>query len=334
MRSQLLAATVILGALPAGARAQDSGDSTRWCDLLPRPPYRTLERVSVPGGWFEAYRVDPGVFALYEPLQFQEVISYLVLGEQRALLFDTGLGIGRIAEVVKVLTPLPVTVLNSHTHFDHVGGNADFERVLALDTEYTRANTRGFPHEAVAGEVTPEALCAGLPAGFVAAQYRTRPYAPQEFIRDGHEVDLGGRRLTVLHIPGHTPDAVAVLDRAHGLLFTGDSFYEGPIWLTAPETDLPAYGRSVERLAELAPGLRKVFPAHNVAVADPRRLVELRDAMIEVRSGRGKGTEKGSGRVEFVFEGFSILTSMKALGGAPVDSKRGGSGLGDPDPEP
>ena len=316
------------GASVAAQTPASAPEPARWCDLLPRPAYRALERVPAPGDWFQVYRVDEGVFALYEPLQAQEAISYLILGSKRALLFDTGMGIGRIADVVKALTALPVTVLNSHTHFDHVGGNAEFDRILALASDYTRANTRGFAHEVVAGEVAGSSLCAGLPPGFEASSYRTRPWHPGTFVRDGYEVDLGGRQLQVLHVPGHTPDAVALLDRPHGLLFTGDTFYEGPVWLTAPETDFQAYARSVDRLAALAPSLRKLLPAHNAAVADPKRLIQLREAVRRVQSGVATPVDRGNDQVEFLFEGFSILTTKRALLGKTSEGKSGGSGLG------
>src|SRR5215510_1299191 len=105
----------------AGASAEQGGEPLRpeWCRELPRPEYAKLERVNVHDDWFEVYRIRPGVFAIYEPHQFEEVISYLVIGSKRALLFDTGMGIGKISDVVMELTKLPVIVLNSHTHFDH-----------------------------------------------------------------------------------------------------------------------------------------------------------------------------------------------------------------------
>ena len=301
--------------------------ATRWCDLLPRPGNKSLPRVDLPDDWFVVYRLGDGVFALCEPFQFQEVISYLILGSRSALLFDTGLGIGNINRIVNKLTRLPVTVLNSHTHFDHVGGNADFDRILAMDTDYTRANARGFSHEAIQGEVEPAALCRGVPAGFDKAGYRTRPFTPAQFIEDGHTIDLGGRRLTVLHVPGHTPDAVALLDAAAGLLFTGDSFYEGTIWLYVPETDLTAFAASVDRLAAMVSKLKKLHPSHNVAVSAPEWLSQLKAAIGQVRSGQAKGVETADGQITFSFEGFKILTSRAALAGRRGDPTRGGTGL-------
>ena len=247
--------------------------SERWCDLLPRPGNAALSRVSVSSDWFEVYRVADGVFALAEPLQFQEVISYLIVGTDRALLFDTGLGLVPIRAVVEELTRLPVQVLNSHTHFDHVGGNAEFDSILALDTPYTRANSRGFPHAALAGEVAPASLCRGAPKGADTEGFRTRPWRPSRTAADLDRIDLGGRVLEVLHVPGHTPDAVALLDRAGGLLWTGDSYYDGTIWLYVPETSLDDYEASMARLAALAPRLKTLLPAHNTASADPSRLL-------------------------------------------------------------
>jgi glyoxylase-like metal-dependent hydrolase (beta-lactamase superfamily II) len=309
------------------ATPNETAPVTRWCDLLPRPSNRRLPRVDLPDNWFVVYRIGDGVFAICEPFQFQEVISYLILGSRSALLFDTGLGIGRINGIVNKLTSLPVTVLNSHTHFDHVGGNADFDRILAMDTDYTRANARGFSHEVIKGEVEPAALCRGVPAGFDSAGYRTHSFTPSQFIKDGHTIDLGGRRLDVLHVPGHTPDAVALVDAAAGLLFTGDSFYEGTIWLYVPETDLTAFAASVDRLAALVPSLKKLHPAHNVAVSAPEWLSRLKVAIGQVRSGQAKGVENDGGQITFSFEGFKILTSRAALAGRRGDPTRGGSGL-------
>lgn len=297
-----------LACAPGGESAPESRAAPAgFCSNVPRSQYADLERVEVPDDWFEVYRVAPRVYAIYEPSQFQEVISYLILGEEGALLFDTGMGIGRIRAVVDALTALPVTVLNSHTHMDHVGGNAEFERVLAMDTEFTRTRARGRTNAEVRGEVAASALCRVLPSGVTEDGYHTRAFEISAFIGDGHRIELGGRTLEVVAVPGHTPDAIALLDREAGFLWTGDSFYEGPIWLFAPETDLEAYRSSMARLAELVPELTTLFTGHNTPVAQPSRLLELNDAVGAMFDGIAVGNRLRDGGVEFVFEGFSIM---------------------------
>ncbi|HJS58492.1 MAG TPA: MBL fold metallo-hydrolase [Vicinamibacteria bacterium] len=327
VRGAVLAWAVVV---PSFGFSRPAPAPARWCELLPRPANAALERVEVTSDWFEVYRVSEGVFAFVEPLQFQEAISYLILGADRALMFDTGMGLVPLRPVVGRLTKLPVEVLNSHTHFDHVGGNAEFERILALDTAYTRANARGFAHAKVAGEVESSAFCRGAPRALDPASYHTRPWRATRVVADGEKIDLGSRMLEVLHVPGHTPDAIALLDRANGLLWTGDSYYDGTIWLYVPETDLDAYERSMARLATLVPGLRRLLPAHNTASAEPRRILEVKNAIREVRAGNREGKPEEKGRVVFAFDGFSILTSAPLLAGRKAPGTQGGSGLDSP----
>jgi glyoxylase-like metal-dependent hydrolase (beta-lactamase superfamily II) len=112
--------------------------------------------------------------------------------------------------------------------------------------------------------------------------------------------------LKVIGVPGHTPDSIALLDQKNGLLFTGDTFYAGPIYLYRPETDLGAYLASVKTLAALAPHLRLLLPAHNVPVASPSILPKVVSAMQRVRRGEVKPVSK-DGKHEYIFEGFSFL---------------------------
>ena len=330
----VVCAAVLVGLLacssaprPAPPPPPPAAAGPRWCTELPRAANRALETVDAGTDWFHVYRAADGVFALVESDQFQEAISYLIVGRTRALLFDTGIGLVPIRPVVERLTSLPIEVLNSHTHYDHVGGNAEFDRILAMDTPYTRANERGFPHSELAGEVAPESFCHGAPAGADLAGFRTRAWRPARIIADGDTVDLGGRLLEILSVPGHTPDALALLDRANGLLFTGDSYYDGAVWLYVPETDLDAYDRSMTRLGALGPVVKRLLPAHNTAAADPARLLQVRDAVRRVRSGELTGQDQGSNRVLFSFDGFSVLTSKPLLKKAAGDRTRGGSGL-------
>lgn len=322
---------VALSAFAACARPKTpplaAGASERWCKSIPRRANAALERVKVTSDWFDVYRVTDGVFAIVEANQFQEAISYLIVGTKQALMFDTGIGLMPIRPVAEQLTNLPIEVLNSHTHYDHVGGNAEFDRILAMDTPYTRANESGFTHAELAGEVASESFCHGAPKGADTAGFHTRAWKPSRIIADGDTVDLGGRVLEIIGAPGHTPDALALLDRAHGLLWTGDTYYDATIWLYVPETDLDAYERSIARLAALAPSLTRLLPAHNTASANPAHLAEARDAIRQVRSGAVKGEEQSGNRVVFWFPAFAILTSKPLLAGQRGDPTRGDSGL-------
>ena len=84
--------------------ASAAAQTPDWCKKLPRPAYSNLERVRVSDPWFEVYKIRPGVFAIYEPHQFEEVISYLIAGDQKAVLFDTGMG---ISNTLQRRYPLP-----------------------------------------------------------------------------------------------------------------------------------------------------------------------------------------------------------------------------------
>jgi glyoxylase-like metal-dependent hydrolase (beta-lactamase superfamily II) len=277
-----------------------------WCRARPRPEYKNLERVAVSDSWFEVYRVAPSVYAIYEPHQSEETISYLISGTVASLLFDTGMGIGDLKKVVGELTQLPVVVLNSHTHNDHVGDNWQFEKVYAIDTDFTRQNARGSREDAQA-ELEPGQICGNLPAGFDAKAYATKPWKITRYLHDRELIELGERKLEVIATPGHTPDAVSLFDRNNGLLFTGDTYYPARIWLFRPETDLTAYDASIRRLSALAPKVKVVLGAHNIPVADPSVLPRLVTAFEKVRSGKVTAIPESAGKVTYKVDGFAFL---------------------------
>ena len=294
-------------------------ESETWCNEPVRKGWENYNELTTQYTWFKVYLFDDGVYAIYEPYNWQEVISYLIIGTKKALLFDTGMGLDSIQAVVKQLTPLPVTVINSHTHFDHIGGNADFSNILGIDTAYTHKNSKGWSHESIKQEVSPAALCPEKLSSVDTASYHIRPYSITGFIRDGSVIDLGGRELEVIMIPGHTPDGVALLDRKAGLLWTGDTYYEGPLWLFFPGTDLDAFERSISRIASFAPYLKHLLPAHNLPLIPPGRLLEVKDAIASVRAGKEKGEPVKDGGtlmkdvIRFEFDHFSFLIRKDLL---------------------
>ena len=290
----------------AGVENRGSGTSN-WWDALPRPEWSEYERVATDDDWFEVYRILDGIFAIYEPGQFEEVISFLIIGEDIALLFDTGLGIGDMRGVIDQLTDLDVVVLNSHTHYDHIGGNHQFETIFAMDTEFTRGRSiNGRSHEAVAEFVSEGWIWMPLPDGFIKDEYHSHPFAISRIIAEGDLIDVGGRRLEILETPGHAPDSICLIDRENRILFTGDTFYLAPLYTHVDGSDFEDYARSAARLAGLAGEIDIAITSHNVPIVDGKYMTALGIAFEQIKAGSVEYVVTDGNR-EYQFDGFSVI---------------------------
>jgi hydroxyacylglutathione hydrolase len=205
--------------------------------------------------WFDDYYVvaDLGehAYAIGEPRYGQCNFSYLIVGSNTALLFDTGPGVRDIRPVVRSLTDRPVESLPSHLHFDHTGNLGRFERVDLPDLPALRRQTRE-------GRF---ALRFYQFLGFVEGFSRPS-FAVTRWVPPGSDLDLGGRRLTLLSVPGHTPDSVVLWDRDADRLFAGDFIYPSDIYAFLPGANLGDYAASARRVAELLDERSAVYGAH------------------------------------------------------------------------
>ena len=278
-----------------------------FCKKLPRPEYAEFELHHASNDWFEVYVIGDDVWAIYEPHQWQEVISYLIVGKDQAILFDSGNGLADIKEIVVQLTTQPIIVINSHSHIDHIGGNYQFENIASVSTDFSLKRSQGVNDASVKEEASPAALCKPLPQGVTENSHTIKPYVIKKKLNANEKLDLGGRIIEVLRIPGHTDDSIALIDREAGYLWTGDTYYAGPIWLFADETDLDAYAQSIQSLAELSSDLRYLFPAHNTPREDPKILLSVQQAFAKVMNGQETSIPEWQGVVRYQFEGFSFL---------------------------
>ena len=257
-----------------------------WYSSLPRPIYATLEKVEVENDWYEVYKLPHDVYAIYEPGQFQEVISFLVIGKDKAVLIDTGMGMGGIKSVTDELTDKKVEVVNTHTHFDHIGDNAQFVSIAVFDSEEAIAvMTGGANHQRLVRNIEGDSVWKPWPKTFDPNNYEIKPAAPTKLLHDGDVVDLGDRQLEVIHAPGHTPDSIVLLDKRNGILFTGDVYYPAPMYVYLPNSNLDDYVITMAKLAALVPDLKYVYPAHNEPVMDPGELVKAAAALQKVKDG-------------------------------------------------
>ena len=294
-----------VGAAPDGSVEGRGVDTAKWWEKLPREEWSAYKRVAANEPWFEVYKIDDGLFALYEPGQFEEVISFLIVGETAALLFDTGLGLAPIEPVVARLTDKPVTVLNSHNHYDHIGGNHEFGRIAGLNVPFALQRQAGAPNSIARDFIEGDWLWK-TPPDFDADAYEIKPYVIDTFVGDGDKIDLGGVFLEVLATPGHSPDSICLLDRENRRLFTGDTFYLAPLYAHFKESDVDVYGATAQRLAALIGDLDQLMTSHNVPVADPAYLQAMADGFDAIKNGSAAGVET-DGAVEYAFDGFSII---------------------------
>jgi glyoxylase-like metal-dependent hydrolase (beta-lactamase superfamily II) len=280
-------------------------DGSAWPEALPRPGNQGLEKLASNAPWFEVYKVGAGTFALLEPRHYEEVISYLILGTDSAVLLDTGMGIGDISAEVARLTDLPVVVVNSHSHYDHAGDNHRFTEVWAFDNDAEVARLEsGLDRAECRRFLSPDSYL-DLPPGFDPNAYEIRPAPVTRRLRHLEAIDLGGRTLTVHHTPGHSPGSLCLFDNPYGLLFTGDTFYAGMLYAHFHDSDFDVYLQSIRYLVGLLDRVTHLCPAHNEAYVPKDSLLQALDAFESIAAGEAGSELDGDVRV-YRFESFGL----------------------------
>lgn len=284
----------------------------RWWDKLPRAVYSTLERVPCSQDWFQVYKVKDGIYAIYEPYQYEEALCTLILGEEKAVLIDTGCGIGNLRDVVDEITDLPVMVVNTHAHNDHIAQNHLFDEVAMLDHPWSHEAEKGLPNSEMAHLIADGMLWKELPEGFDAEKYVVPGFKVTRWFNERDIIDLGNRTLEVIHTPGHTPDCVCFLDREDRLLFTGDMFYTGGIYTYLNGGDLPTFINSYLKMLEYYDEFDYLMPSHNEPRVEKVLLRDVFKAVVDIAEGRGRyveGTDRGTSIRKYDFGRFSVVTS-------------------------
>jgi glyoxylase-like metal-dependent hydrolase (beta-lactamase superfamily II) len=297
---------------------KNSGDRNlvvppEWWKSLPRKAYSELRKLESSQPWFEVYKVDPEVYVFYEPGQAEEVISYLILGTEKAALIDTGCGIGDVKKLAREFTNLPIMVVNTHSHYDHIAQNYLFSEIAIFDCPYSRhAANKGRTVEQMASLLAEGLLWKPLPPDFDRANYHVPPFEPTRWLRDGDVIDLGHRRLDVFHTPGHSPDSICLLDKDARMFWTGDTFYTGAIYTHLPGGDVDTFIKSYENMISLSACYERLMPSHNEPWIEKTILNEVLDAARDIRAGKGEYVEGLEGAVRirrYDYSRFAIITN-------------------------
>ena len=237
--------------------------------------------------WFRVFELPGNVYALFEYKQSEMVISFLIPGKESALLWDTGLGIGNIRACAEELTDLPIIVLNSHSHPDHIGGNALFDTVMCYDIDSAIEElTLGIPHEKIVAYFPPDAFI-DPPEGFSPDDYSIVGKAPTATVEDGQIIDLGNRYLEVFYTPGHDDSSIMLLDEENGLLFTGDTWYPGPLFAFLEDSSMSEYVESMEKIKNVIEqkNIQWIYGSHNGIVPGTELFFETAAFLDDVQNG-------------------------------------------------
>jgi len=288
---------------------------TGWWKALPRKIYSELQKLESSQSWFEVYKIDPQVYVFYEPGQFEEAISYLVVGEEKAVLIDTGCGIGNVKTLAEEFTQLPIMVVNTHSHYDHIAQNHLFDEVAIFDAPNARqAAKKGYSKTEMAQLLAEGMLWKPLPEDFDPRNYHVPPFTVTWWLKDGDVIDLGNRKLEVIHTPGHSPDSICLLDRDARLFWTGDTFYTGAIYIHLPGSNLDAFINSYEKMIALSPLYERLMPSHNEPWVEKAILERVLGAARDIRAGKAEyieGIDEGTRIRRYEYPRFAITTKAR-----------------------
>ena len=240
----------------------------------------------------------------YYWLGLVNVYFFLVVGEERALLIDTAHSTTGAGDYAASLTSLPVDVVNTHGHFDHIGGNAEFEQVYLSRADWAVAAEHAnydylMQMQRPAVQVSP-------PLRLLLSVNRVRQDLEQSLhVDQTHYVDLpaagcfdlGGRTVHILETPGHTRGSICLFDDRSGYLFTGDMLCSGGVLLSFDHsTSVSEYRDSVNKIRQFYwdNGGKRLVPSHHLPVQASimDRSLELCDRVI---SGDLKGKPADTG---------------------------------------
>jgi glyoxylase-like metal-dependent hydrolase (beta-lactamase superfamily II) len=218
--------------------------------------------------WFERERFGEGITLLIEPAvhRLMRCNVWHVQGRDRDMVVDTAFGVASLHDAGRDLWADETMAVATHFHGDHVGSLAEFDQraihhleaeglwrdggvggslVVADMPESSRQKISEAGYD-----MTAEFFIDAIPEpGYDISSYGIGPVKATRLLSEGDVVDLGDRAFEVLELPGHTSGSIGLWEASTGILFSGDAIYDGP--LLAPDSDIPAYLETMERLRDL-----------------------------------------------------------------------------------
>lgn len=229
---------------------------------------------------FKSNLIMPGVWEIIDRTtdSSNSVDIYLVEGTEKALVIDAGVSGSDLAGYIKTLTDKPLELVLTHGHPDHVASAYQFNKVYMSSRDFDIAK--------------------------YTIHYNTFESSGYKDLKGGEIFNLGGCKLEVLALPGHTPGSMVLLDRERQILFTGDAIGSGSLWMQLPESSsVKEFRDEIRKFEKNIAGLNdlKVYLGHGCMMGgkkiDKNYITDTRITAEKIVSGEIKG--KPSGRQDY-----------------------------------
>ncbi len=261
---------------------------------------------------FGVREVASKVWALDE---FGVAWCYLIEGDEKALLLDTGVGMGCLRQVVRQLTQKPLIVVNSHFHYDHAGGDLEFDEIYVHKNAVKDIENNNNPQYRKKMFARQKGRKEYYPCSTVEEDMLREGTFRLIPVEEGYVFDLGGKKLEVIWTPGHTSGDICLLDRYNRHLYSGDAIVSTPTLLYKWYAEsVEVYYKSVEKLRALKTEFELIFPGHYITpigvvyLDDMAELLKMilessdREYVCNVDSGEGEyGCQMQYGHASVVF---------------------------------
>lgn len=239
------------------------------------------------GRWFQRENVYPAITRIFEPdvHRFFRANIWLVEGRDADLIVDFGMGLVPLRPSLGLRPGKPLIALATHVHVDHVGSFHEFEERLGHPAEAAS-------FAAMLDDRTLIDMFRGLPdpvAELPSANWNARDYALSKapltrLVDEGDRIELGDFSFEVLHLPGHSPGSIGLLEPNRKILFSGDAIYSGQLVDDIPGADIEQYRETMNGLSCLDVNL--VFGGHNQPISgDEMRLIARNYLSLHHRDG-------------------------------------------------
>jgi len=241
-----------------------------------------LKMAEITNNWYKITKIKDYLYVIQEnisvvhPVYTNDPLNlYLLLGDNTALLIDTGCGLSPLKPIVdKLRGERNLMVLNSHTHWDHVFGNEQFEEVYVHENEAFMVSR---PYDLSYSKEIFGKYYAGR-------NFKIPPAKTIKTLRDGDAFDLGKIVVRVIHTPGHSPGSIC-LQTNTGELFIGDVSYYGEIFLP-PRRSFSIVLESISNLIRLCEANDKIelYPSHKQFPCDKTLLLDLHNGIENIEN--------------------------------------------------